>query len=122
LCKCAQKCPPFFQPERGLEKGCEIGNSCPVSTVKQIESALASLPVEDLQAVRDWLDDFIEDQLEVSDEFKAKIQRANQEQLSGNQLKPFTAAECRLAYRTPNPEFDALEHHCASLPKRQPEQ
>jgi len=45
-----------------------------MSTVKQIESALERLPLEELQAVRDWLDDFIEDQLEVSDEFKAKIQ------------------------------------------------
>jgi hypothetical protein len=43
-------------------------------------------------------------------------------ELAGYQLKPFTDEECRLAYRTPNPEFDALEHHCASLPKRQPEE
>jgi hypothetical protein len=50
-----------------------------MSTVKQIESALERLPLEELQAVRDWLDDFIEDQLEVSDEFKTKIQRAKQE-------------------------------------------
>jgi len=50
-----------------------------MSTVKQIESALEGLPLEDLQSVRDWLDDFIEDQMEVSDEFKAKIQRASQE-------------------------------------------
>jgi hypothetical protein len=41
------------------------------------------LPLEDLQAVRDWLDDFIEDQLEVSDEFKAKIERARQEIADG---------------------------------------
>ncbi len=40
------------------------------------------------------------------------------EQLSSDQLKPFTAEESRLAYQTPNPEFDELEHHCASLPKR----
>lgn len=33
-------------------------------------------------------------------------------------LEPFTVEECRRAYRTRNPEFDALEHHCASLPKR----
>jgi hypothetical protein len=52
-------------------------------TVKQIESALEQLPIEDLQAVRDWLDDFIEDRLEVSEEFKAKIQRANQEIADG---------------------------------------
>jgi hypothetical protein len=39
------------------------------------------------------------------------------EQLSDNQIKPLTAEECRMSYQTPNPEFDALEHHCASLPK-----
>jgi predicted nuclease with TOPRIM domain len=50
-----------------------------MSTVKEIESALARLSVQDLQAVRDWLDDFIEDQLEVSEEFKEKIQRAQTE-------------------------------------------
>ena len=44
------------------------------------------------------------------------------EQLSADQLKPFTKEECRLAFQTPNPEFDALEHHCASLPKRLPEE
>jgi hypothetical protein len=43
------------------------------------------------------------------------------EQLSSNQLAPFTETEIHLAYRTPNPEFDALEHHCASLPKRRPD-
>ena len=44
------------------------------------------------------------------------------EQLSRNQLKPFTREERRLAYQTPNPEFDSLEHHCASLPKAPPEE
>lgn len=54
-----------------------------MSTVKEIELALARLSVQDLQAVRDWLDGFIEDQLEVSDEFKAKIQRAQAEIAQG---------------------------------------
>jgi len=54
-----------------------------MSTVKEIESALARLSLEDVQAIRDWLDDFVEDQLEVSDEFKTKIQRAEQEISSG---------------------------------------
>jgi hypothetical protein len=54
-----------------------------MSSVKEIETALTRLSLEDLQAVRDWLDDFIEDQLEVSDEFKAKIQRAKQEIADG---------------------------------------
>ena len=50
-----------------------------MSSVKEIESALTRLSLADLQIVRDWLDDFIEDQLEVSDEFKAKIERAKRE-------------------------------------------
>jgi hypothetical protein len=54
-----------------------------MNTVKQIESALERLPLEDLQTVHDWLEDFIEEQLEVSDEFKAKIQWANQEIADG---------------------------------------
>lgn len=54
-----------------------------MSNVNEIESALTRLSLEDLHAVRDWLDDFIEDQLEVSDEFKAKIQRAKEELSKG---------------------------------------
>ncbi len=50
-----------------------------MSSVKEIASALTRLSLDDLQSVRDWLDNFIEDQLEVSDEFKTKIQRAKQE-------------------------------------------
>jgi hypothetical protein len=69
--------------DSGLETDSEIGDVCRMSTVKQIESALERLPLEELQAVRDWLDDFIEDQLEVSDEFKAKIQRAKAEIAEG---------------------------------------
>lgn len=37
-------------------------------------------------------------------------------------ITPMTAEEWRLAYQTPDAEFDALEHHCASLPKRPPEE
>jgi hypothetical protein len=55
-----------------------------MSTVKEIESAISGLSLTEMQAVRDWLEDLIEDQLEVSDEFKAKIQRANQDILAGN--------------------------------------
>jgi hypothetical protein len=54
-----------------------------MSNVEEIESALARLSLPDLQSVRDWLEDFIEDQLEVSDEFKAKIRRAQHEIAEG---------------------------------------
>lgn len=54
-----------------------------MSGVKEIESALSNLSLEEKQAVRDWLDDLIEDQLEISDEFKAKVERAKQEIAAG---------------------------------------
>jgi len=63
----------------GLESSGDIRHSMRMSSVKEIESALTRLSLKDLQAERDWLDEFIEDQLEVSDEFKEKIQRAKQE-------------------------------------------
>ena len=50
-----------------------------MSNVQEIESALAKLPLADLQSVRDWLEDFIEDQMEVDENFKAKVDRARQE-------------------------------------------
>ena len=54
-----------------------------MSSVKEIESAFAKLTLDEKQAIRDWLDDVIEDQLEVNDEFKAKVQRAKQEIADG---------------------------------------
>lgn len=37
-------------------------------------------------------------------------------------LKPMTKQEIRQCYQEPNPEFDALEHYCASLPQPLPEE
>jgi hypothetical protein len=54
-----------------------------MSSIPEIESALTRLSLADLQAVRDWLDDFIEERTEVSPEFKAKIQRAKEEIAAG---------------------------------------
>jgi len=54
-----------------------------MSTVQEIESAITTLPLEEKEALQDWLGEAIEQQLEVSDEFKAKIQRARQEIAAG---------------------------------------
>ncbi len=54
-----------------------------MSIVQEIESAITRLPLEKKEALRDWLDETIEEQLEVSDEFKAKIQRAKREIAAG---------------------------------------
>ena len=39
-----------------------------------------------------------------------------------NNLKPFTPAESRRCFAIPDPEFDALAAHCASLPAPLPEE
>ena len=54
-----------------------------MSTVQEIESAITKLPLEKQEAIRDWLDEAIEAQLELSEEFKAKIKRARQEIAAG---------------------------------------
>ncbi len=71
------------EPSRDLNLSLKSATLIRMSTVNEIESAITELSLEEKQAVRDWLDDLIEDQLEVSDEFKAKIQRAKQEIADG---------------------------------------
>ena len=44
-----------------------------MKSVEDIESALSKLSVPELEAVREWLDDFLEDQLEVTEEFRNKV-------------------------------------------------
>ena len=55
----------------------------PMSTVQEIESAITKLPLGEKEALRDWLDEAIEVQLEVSEEFRTKIQRARREIAAG---------------------------------------
>jgi hypothetical protein len=45
----------------------------------QIEEAVKQLPRGEQEALRDWLENFLEDQLEMTDEFKAKIQRGEED-------------------------------------------
>jgi hypothetical protein len=54
-----------------------------MSTVKEIESALSKLTFEEMEQVREWLDDLIEDQMEVRPEFKARIEQARQDIANG---------------------------------------
>ena len=54
-----------------------------MSTVQEIEAAIKKLTPTELAQVRDWLEDFVEDQREFTDEFKAKIDRSRQAMLAG---------------------------------------
>lgn len=59
-----------------------------MSKVAQIEAELGGLTQAELQQVRDWLDDLIEDELEFTPEFESTIQQSEREMQQG--LRPRT--------------------------------
>ena len=44
-------------------------------TLEQIENQVKQLTKAEQEALRDWLENMLEDELEMTDEFKAKIER-----------------------------------------------
>lgn len=65
-----------------------------MSTVQEIESAIVRLDPAEREAIRDWLDELVEEKLEVTDAFKAKIARAREEIARGevSRVRPSSAA------------------------------
>jgi predicted outer membrane protein len=55
----------------------------PMSSVAEIESAIAQLPVEKAEEVREWLEQWLEDQHEVTPEFLASIERGKADLAAG---------------------------------------
>ena len=54
-----------------------------VSKVEQMESELRKLSQAELRQIREWLDDFIEDELEFTAEFENSIQRSERDMAAG---------------------------------------
>jgi hypothetical protein len=54
-----------------------------MSTVKEIESAIQKLSPAELQELLDWIHNHLEDELEMTDEFKASIERGKQDIAAG---------------------------------------
>ena len=48
-------------------------------TLEKIENDVKQLSKADQEALRDWLENMLEDELEFTDEFKAKIERGEQD-------------------------------------------
>ena len=46
-----------------------------MQTLEKIENEVKQLSKSEQAALRDWLDNMLEDELEFTDEFKAKIER-----------------------------------------------
>ena len=54
-----------------------------MSTVKEIQTAIPNLPREEVEQIHQWIDDYVEDQLELSDEVKAKLDQSRAEIAAG---------------------------------------
>jgi hypothetical protein len=55
-----------------------------MSTVQEIEAAIPRLSRAEIEEIRAWIDDFLEDQLELTDEVKAKLDESRREIAAGN--------------------------------------
>ena len=55
-----------------------------MSTVQEIEAALPRLSRAEIEEIRAWIDNFLEDQLELTDEVKAKLDASRREIAASN--------------------------------------
>jgi len=55
-----------------------------MSTVQEIEAAIPRLTRAEIEELRTWIDAFLEDQLELTDEVKAKLDQSRREIAAGN--------------------------------------
>lgn len=54
-----------------------------MQTLEKIEEQVKQLPRAEQESLRDWLENILEDDLEFTDEFKAKIERGEQDIRAG---------------------------------------
>ena len=55
-----------------------------MQTLERIEAEVRQLPKAEQEALRDWLENMLEDDLELTDAFKAKIERGEQDLRAGH--------------------------------------
>ena len=55
-----------------------------MSTVEEIEAVLPQLSRAEIERIRAWIDDYLEDQLELTDEVKAKLDQSRREIADGD--------------------------------------
>jgi hypothetical protein len=51
--------------------------------VQEIEQAIRTLPRNEIERLRSWIEDYLEDGLEVSEEFKTKIEQGKRDIAEG---------------------------------------
>ena len=73
-----------------------------MSTVQQIKAAIPKLTPQEQVELREWLEDFFEDQLELKDEVKTKLDQARQEIREGKHEAPVSQdIPCKETRQTP---------------------
>jgi hypothetical protein len=55
-----------------------------MSTVQEIEAAIARLSRHEIEEIRAWMDNFLEDQLELNDEVKSQLDQSRRDIAEGN--------------------------------------
>ena len=55
-----------------------------MSTVQEIEAVLPRLSRAEMERIRAWIDDHLEDQLELNDEVKARLDQSRHEIAEGS--------------------------------------
>jgi hypothetical protein len=60
-----------------------FGFNCAMQALERIEQEVRQLSKAEQEELRDWLDNMLEDELEFTDEFKAKIDRAKRDIADG---------------------------------------
>jgi hypothetical protein len=54
-----------------------------MSTVKEIQAAIPKLSREEIEQIRTWIDDYLEDELELTNDVKAKLDQSRREIAAG---------------------------------------
>jgi hypothetical protein len=54
-----------------------------MSKVEEIQSEIGKLSAREMQEIHDWLENVLEDQLELREEFKAKIESSERDMAAG---------------------------------------
>jgi hypothetical protein len=54
-----------------------------VSTAEEIRTAIPKLSRAEIEAIREWIDDYLEDKLELAEETKAKLDQSRREIAAG---------------------------------------
>jgi hypothetical protein len=55
-----------------------------MSTIQEIEAAIPQLRREEVEALRAWIEDYLEDQLELRDEVKQQLDQSRREIAAGD--------------------------------------